>query len=237
MLFATKANKAYAWPDPVSAGKPNSTVTHGQLAWFPEKALFEEYAGFGRGHGHDLAPFDVYLRDDVRGLRWPVVDGKETPWRFNEQLRPVRQEGLGHRLLRRRHEEAASEATWPARGRATRSAWPGKAKIFFRPWQEPPESPDARYDLWLCTGRVLEHWHSGTMTRRVPQLHAAVPEALLYMHPKDAEARGLAVGELAWIESRRGTDPGAGRRGRPQPRAARHWSTSPGSTRGSSSTS
>jgi nitrate reductase (cytochrome) len=80
----------------------------------------------------------------------------------------------------------------------------GKAKIFFRPWQEPPESPDGNFDLWLCTGRVLEHWHSGSMTRRVPSLHAAVPEALLYMHEKDVAARGLQVGELAWIESRRG---------------------------------
>ena len=83
-------------------------------------------------------------------------------------------------------------------------ALPGKAKIFFRPWQEPPESPNAEFDLWLCTGRVLEHWHSGTMTRRVPQLHAAVPEALLFMHAKDADKRGLKAGDLAWIESRRG---------------------------------
>ncbi len=46
----------------------------------------------------------------------------------------------------------------------------GKAKIFYRPYAAPPESPDAVFDLWLCTGRVLEHWHSGTMTRRVPDL-------------------------------------------------------------------
>lgn len=51
---------------------------------------------------------------------------------------------------------------------------------------------------------MLEHWHSGTMTRRVPQLFAAVPEALLFLHPKDAEARGLKEGELACVESRRG---------------------------------
>ena len=45
--------------------------------------LFEEYASFGRGHGHDLADFTTYHR--VRGLKWPVVDGKETQWRFNSK--------------------------------------------------------------------------------------------------------------------------------------------------------
>jgi nitrate reductase NapA len=43
------------------------------------------------------------------------------------------------------------------------------------------------------------------MTRRVPQLHNAVPEAVVFMHVKDAEARGLAQNDLAWLESRRGS--------------------------------
>jgi nitrate reductase NapA len=42
------------------------------------------------------------------------------------------------------------------------------------------------------------------MTRRVPALHQAMPEALLCMHPEDATARGLTQGDAAWIESRRG---------------------------------
>jgi nitrate reductase NapA len=68
----------------------------------------------------------------------------------------------------------------------------------------PAESPDSEYDTWLCTGRVLEHWHSGTMTRRVPELHEAVPFAEMTMHPDDAAGRGLGAGDLAWVESRRG---------------------------------
>jgi len=202
-LFATPALKKFAWPDPVGAGKANCTVSAGQLDWFPEKALFEEYAGFGRGHGHDLAPFDVYHRDDVRGLRWPVVNGQETLWRFNEKYDPYAAKGSDLDFYGKFAKKLPRGDLDGARpGEPVTLA--GKAKIFFRPWQEPPESPDERYDLWLCTGRVLEHWHSGTMTRRVPQLHAAVPEALLYLHEKDAERRGLAPGDLAWIESRRG---------------------------------
>jgi nitrate reductase NapA len=203
VLFATPENRKVKWPDATSAGKPNSTVVAAGIDWFPEKALFEEYAGFGRGHGHDLAPFDVYFKDDVRGLRWPVVDGKETPWRFNEKYDPYAKRGSGIDYYGAAMKKLPrGDLDGPRPGDPVGLA--GKAKIFFRPWQEPPESPDATWDLWLCTGRVLEHWHSGTMTRRVPWLHSAVPEALLFMHPKDAEGRGLKVGELAWIESRRG---------------------------------
>ena len=82
VLFATTANRNVAWPDPVADSHPNDTVTHLREQWFPEKALFEEYAIFGRGHAHDLAPFDRYFDEDVRGLKWPVVNGKETQWRF-----------------------------------------------------------------------------------------------------------------------------------------------------------
>jgi nitrate reductase NapA len=80
----------------------------------------------------------------------------------------------------------------------------GKAKIFFRPYAPAAESPDAEYDLWLCTGRVLEHWHSGSMTKRVSELNQAVPYAKCYMHPDDAKARGIARNEEVLIESRRG---------------------------------
>ena len=57
------------------------------FGFYVQKGLFEEYADFGRGHGHDLAPFDTY--HEVRGLRWPVVDGKETRWRYREGSIPT----------------------------------------------------------------------------------------------------------------------------------------------------
>ena len=203
VLFATPENRQFKWPDPVAQGHANHTVTHAGIDWFPEKALFEDYARFGRGHGHDLAPFDVYLRDDTRGLRWPVVNGKETPWRFNEQYDPYARKGSGIDF----YGDAMKALPSGDLDRVTKpepTSLAGKAKIFYRPYAAPAESPDAVFDLWLCTGRVLEHWHSGSMTRRVPALHSAVPEALVFIHPKDAEARGLQQDDLAWIESRRG---------------------------------
>jgi nitrate reductase NapA len=203
VLFATPDNRKVAWPDPIAKGHDNHTVVHAGIDWFPEKALFQEYVRFGRGHGHDLADFDVYFRDDVRGLRWPVVDGKETLWRFNERHDPYARKGTGFDFYGDAMKALPSGDLDRVTDPAPR-ALPGRAKIFYRPYAAPAESPDATYDLWLCTGRVLEHWHSGTLTRRVPQLHNAVPEAVVFMHARDAEARGLGPNDVAWVESRRG---------------------------------
>ena len=177
-------------------------MRHLGVTWFPEKALFEEYAAFGRGHAHDLAPFDAYFAADVRGLRWPVVKGRETPWRFNAAHDPYVTRGPFEFYGPAMKALPPGDRTGPATAPPVSLA--GKAKIFFRPYTAPPEVPDATYDLWLSTGRVLEHWHSGTMTRRVPELHRAMPAALLFMHPDDAAQRGLARHELAWVASRRG---------------------------------
>ena len=80
----------------------------------------------------------------------------------------------------------------------------GRAVVFALPYEPAAESPDAEYDLWLSTGRVLEHWHSGSMTRRVPELHRSYPNAQVFMHPEDARARGLRRGDAVRIISRRG---------------------------------
>ena len=163
----------------------------------------QEYASFGRGHGHDLAPFDRYFDEGVRGLRWPVVEGKETPWRFNAEYDPYVRKGARFDFYGPAMKDLpAGDLRGVTDPKPVSIA--GKAKIFFRPYSAPPESPDAQYDLWLSTGRVLEHWHSGTMTRRVPELYQAMPSALLYMNARDAEKRGLKRNDVAWLESRRG---------------------------------
>ncbi len=151
------------------------------FGYYVQKGLFEEYAAFGRGHAHDLAPFDTYHK--VRGMRWPVVDGKETLWRFREGYDPYVKAGEGVRFYGFKD---------------------GKANIFALPYQPAAEAPDKEFDLWLCTGRVLEHWHTGSMTRRVAELHRAVPEAQLFMHPDDAMARGIQRGMKVKVTSRRG---------------------------------
>jgi len=151
------------------------------FGYYLQKGLFEEYAVFGRGHGHDLAPFDRYHEE--RGLRWPVVDGEETRWRFREGSDPYVAPGSGYQFY----------------GHADK-----RAVIFALPFEPAPEAPDADYPFWLVTGRVLEHWHSGSMTRRVPELYRAVPNAVVYMHPDDARDNGWRRGTEVRVISRRG---------------------------------
>jgi nitrate reductase NapA len=151
------------------------------FGFYPQKGLFEEYAEFGRGKAHDLAPFEIYHTN--RGLRWPVVDGNETLWRFREGYDPYVTEGRGVEFY---------------------GMPDGRARILAVPYEPPAESPDDEYDLWLITGRVLEHWHSGSMTMRVPELYRSFPGARVYMHPEDARERGLNRGVEVLVSSRRG---------------------------------
>ena len=205
VLFANADNKKVKWPnDPaVTKGHGNHIAEKLGDGWFPEKALFDEYRKFGVGHAHDLATFDTYMRDDVRGLKWPVVDGKETEWRFNEKYDPYVTKGMGYEFYGKAL-KATPTGNLDKPTNKEKKSLAGKAKIFFRPYAAPPEQPDDNYDLWLSTGRVLEHWHTGTMTRRVPELHRAVPSAQVWIHPDDADKRGLQRDDLVWIESRRG---------------------------------
>ncbi|KIE21472.1 nitrate reductase [Vibrio sinaloensis] len=176
MLFANGVVNKF----PIEESRELNDDAH-HFGYYVQKGLFEEYATFGRGKAHDLAPYDVYHQ--VRGLRWPVVDGKETLWRYKEGSDPYAKPGSG----------------WDFYGKPD-----GKAFIISAPYEAPPESPDSEYDMWLCTGRVLEHWHTGTMTRRVPELYKAVPDAVCYMHPADAKKRGVRRGEEVLIANKRG---------------------------------
>lgn len=151
------------------------------FGFYIQKGLFEEYAAFGRGKAHDLADFDTYHKE--RGLRWPVVDGKETRWRFRQGSDPYAGSG--------------KEVNFYGHG-------DGKAIIFGMPYEPPAESPDTDYPLWLTTGRVLEHWHSGSMTQRVPELHKSFPHALAFMHIDDCTALNIRRGDEVIVESRRG---------------------------------
>jgi formate dehydrogenase alpha subunit len=69
----------------------------------------------------------------------------------------------------------------------------------------PAEEPDAEYPLLLTTGRILYHYHTGTMSRRVDSLDAHRPDGFVEINPEDARALGLAHGDVAEVASRRGT--------------------------------
>ncbi len=154
-----------------------------------DKLLFEEYRHFTTKKHKDLAPYEEYVRE--RGLRWPVVrdaggNWRETSRRYVEGEDPFVKQGEGVIFYGDKDKE-------------------GRANIWARPYEPPPEVPDQEYPFWLCTGRVLEHWHTGTMTRRIKQLYNANPEGYVELNPKDAKELGFVNGQKIRIVSRRGS--------------------------------
>jgi len=81
----------------------------------------------------------------------------------------------------------------------------GLAHLVPAEWLPAKELPDEEFPFVLNTGRMLEHWHTGSMTRRSYALDAIAPQALVFIHPADAAALGIADGGIARVSSRRGT--------------------------------
>jgi nitrate reductase (cytochrome) len=153
-----------------------------------DRALYEEYRPLTALKHKHVAPYDELVK--ARGLRWPVVqqqDGswRETRFRFSEFDDTFVSKGSGFQFY---HSVTKDD----------------RALIWFCPYEPAEEEPDREYPFWLCTGRVLEHWHTGTMTLRVPQLRGSMPHAYVEMHPADAAERGLTNGEMALLATRRG---------------------------------
>ncbi len=146
--------------------------------------MFEEYRSFTTGTGKDLASY-ADLRK-TRGMLWPVVDGKETRYRYAAGHDPYVKKKSGVHFYK-------------AKGYGERAA------VWLRPYQPPAEVPDESFPFWLSTGRVLEHWHTGSMTRRVRELHQAVPEAYVEMNRADAQELGVKSGDRVRLSSRRGS--------------------------------
>ena len=153
-----------------------------------DERLYEEYRRFSTIKHKDLAPYDVLSQ--AHGLRWPVVkqpDGtwKETPYRFIEGSDPYVTPGTGVQFY---HSVTKDD----------------RALIWFRPYVAPPEIPDEAYPFWLDTGRVLEHWHTGTMTMRIPPLRRAMPSSYVEINAEDARRLGVQSGDRVKLETRRG---------------------------------
>jgi formate dehydrogenase major subunit len=81
----------------------------------------------------------------------------------------------------------------------------GLAHLVPAEWLPAKELPSAEYPFVLNTGRLLQHWHTGSMTRRSYALDAIAPRAEVYLNPDDAAGLGIADGAMARVSSRRGT--------------------------------
>jgi formate dehydrogenase major subunit len=80
----------------------------------------------------------------------------------------------------------------------------GRARMVPASVRPPDELPDEAYPMVLSTGRILEHWHTGSMTRRAGVLDEIEPEAFVQVSPRDMARLGLAPGDRVRLETRRG---------------------------------
>jgi nitrate reductase (cytochrome) len=144
--------------------------------------IWNEYIQFHDNPKHRMAPYDLLRKKS--GVMWPYVNGKSTQWRFNSKYDPA----------------CDKNRAFDFYGKPDHKAW-----VIFRPYEPAAESPDKEYPFWLNTGRVVEHWHTGSMTRRVPALHQAMPKAYVELNPNDAKKMGVSNGDKVKLTSRRGS--------------------------------
>ena len=151
--------------------------------------IFEEYRRCAAGTGYDVAPLERLRKE--RGVRWPVPGdgmGQEGSIRYAHPYDPyVKEPGIKFY------------------GKPD-----GKAVIFLRPQADPAEVPTSEYPFYLTTGRLLEQWHTMTMTGTVPQL-SRIAEVqtggdgwFVEVNPADAAELGLEDGDKVKLSSPRG---------------------------------
>ncbi|OEJ66993.1 formate dehydrogenase subunit alpha [Magnetovibrio blakemorei] len=154
---------------------------------------------------------DLIIIQDIAkrlGLDWHY---KNTAHVFEEMRRVMPSHaGISHQRLEREgsvtypctSEEHAGEEILFGEGFPMAS---GKARLVPAQTLAPDEEPDEAYPFILTTGRMLEHWHTGAMTRRASVLDALEPGPVIALHPKDLAQLGLVAGDGVTLTSRRGT--------------------------------
>jgi len=142
--------------------------------------IWKEYTRFHDGPDHSMASLEELRKRP--GIQWPFVNGVETKWRYHAKYDP-----------------AAKGDSFDFYGKPNGKAW-----IWARPFEPAPEVPDKDYPFWLCTGRVVEHWHTGSMTRRIPVLHQAMTNAYVELNVQDAASLNIRKGDKVKLVTRRG---------------------------------
>ncbi|MBI5472891.1 MAG: molybdopterin-dependent oxidoreductase, partial [Ignavibacteriae bacterium] len=162
---------------------------HGKLVDFKNEAeAWSELMKCSKGTAYDFTGMTRERLKNSHGLLWPLPSE-------------------GHPGTKRRYvrgEDPLVKPDHPQRihfyGRPDGKAW-----VWLRPHKLAAEMPDAEYPFVFTTGRVLEHWHTSTMTGAVPELQKAVPQAVAEINPADAKKLGISSKDKVKITSRRGS--------------------------------
>jgi nitrate reductase (cytochrome) len=148
-------------------------------------AVWDEYRKFSASSFYNFAGMTRERLTQERGLQWPCPDEKSpgTVRRYVEGSDPFVPKGAGIAFY----------------GQPDK-----RAVVFQRPYVPSPEQVSAEFPLILTTGRVLEQWHTGTMTGRIDELARGSGPARFEIHPSDAWPRGIASGDTVEVKSRYG---------------------------------
>jgi nitrate reductase NapA len=190
LLEASVKPQGEARPDFAILCDLAARLGHGRLLPFKSASeVWAEILTLCKGTAYDFSGMTRERLKEVHGLLWPLPTA-------------------GHPGTKRRYvkgDDPLVPADHPHRiklyGRPD-----GKAVVWIRPHQLPAEMPDAEYPMVYTTGRVIEHWHTGTMTRNCKELAHASAEAVAELHPDDAKALGVKTGDPVKVTSRRGSE-------------------------------
>ena len=153
------------------------------------EAVWNEYLECTKGQDMDLTGAPYSRLKQVRGLRWPVpsVDHPGTLHRYVEgdPLFP-KEKANGKRMYFYKKPD-------------------GRATIFARPDKDPEEPTSKEYPIALTTGRILEQWHTMTMTGQVPALLRAAPSPYVEICHEDAKEIGVSNKDKVRIITKRGS--------------------------------
>lgn len=165
--------------------------------------------------GDAKSDFEIFKEIGKRLGIGRLVNYKDTEEVFKEMIqltkgRPCDYSGINYGML-----EAQGGIQWPApegKTEGTKRMYTdgifntsdGKARIICVGDNPLPEPPDIDYPFILNTGRVIEHWHTGTKTRKVPELNALLPTAYVEINSVDASRLKIKYGDKVEISSRRG---------------------------------
>jgi nitrate reductase NapA len=163
---------------------------HGELVSFKNTAeIWAELQTLSKGTAYDFTGMTRDRLEAAHGLLWPLPTA-------------------GHPGTKRRYvkgEDPLVPADHPQRmkfyGRPD-----NRAVVWLRPQKPPAEETDAEYPFFLTTGRVIEHWHTATMTGACKELVHANMRSSAELHADDAKKLGVKTGDPVRISSRRGTE-------------------------------
>jgi nitrate reductase NapA len=155
------------------------------FAYEPRRHVEQIWEEFRRFHADsaDALPPLVALRAQP-GALWPWVAGREVRWPYHTTHDPAADQARGE---------------YDFYDHQDHRAW-----IWLRPHEPPAEAPDQEYPFWLSSGAVIEHSDTGTLTRRIPTLHQALPHSYVEIHREDAQELGIRNRDPVRLVSRRG---------------------------------